>query len=297
MALSGIRAWVTQWVTNFLTRPIGHYEQHYRTDVDVLKRHIKKGDVLLVEGEQRVSSVIKYLSQSSWSHAAIYVGDELVKRGGALRELAIEHFGEEADHLVVEALMDGVVASPLVKYSEHNLRLCRPHRLRGGHLRQLLDETVASIGMRYDLRNILDLAGYLLVVSLMPGRHRRDALRFGSGYSGDVICTSLIGRLFHGVGFPVLPEVIEKEEPPSRKGWRLPGSRRRARSSAVFRRRDPTLLMPRDFDLSPYFEVVKFNVICTGSFDYARIEWDEGEPGPATDAAPEGRRGDRVASG
>jgi hypothetical protein len=37
--------------------------------------------------------------------------------------------------------------------------------------------------------------------------------------------------------------------------------------------RHPTLLTPRDFDLSPYFEVVKFNVIASGAFDYERIHW------------------------
>ena len=290
MAVFGLRAWLTRRVTHFLSQPIGHYEQHYQTDVAQLKRHIRKGDILLVEGDQRVSSLIKYLTQSSWSHAALYVGDELVKRGGALRELAIEHFGDEAEHLVVEALMDGVVASPLVKYAEHNTRLCRPHRLRGVHLRELLDETVASIGMRYDLRNILDLAVHLMVVSVLPGRYRRDALRFGSGYSGEVICTSLIGRIFHRVGFPVLPEVIFSGEAPRR---RILSFRRRSHRGAIFRRRDPTLLMPRDFDLSPYFEVVKFNVVCDGGFDYSRIRWDD-EPVKGTAAEPPD---DQAASG
>ena len=38
------------------------------------------------------------------------------------------------------------------------------------------------------------------------------------------------------------------------------------------------MLAPRDFDLSPYFEVVKFNVIREGTFDYQRIRWAEDEP-------------------
>jgi hypothetical protein len=38
--------------------------------------------------------------------------------------------------------------------------------------------------------------------------------------------------------------------------------------------RHPTLLTPADFDLSPYFEVVKFNVIADGDFDYRRIRWE-----------------------
>ena len=39
--------------------------------------------------------------------------------------------------------------------------------------------------------------------------------------------------------------------------------------------RHPTLLTPRDFDLSPYFEIVKFNVVADGRFDYQRIQWAE----------------------
>ena len=33
--------------------------------------------------------------------------------------------------------------------------------------------------------------------------------------------------------------------------------------------------MPRDFDVSPFFEVVKWNVVAQRGFDYARIEWEE----------------------
>jgi hypothetical protein len=45
--------------------------------------------------------------------------------------------------------------------------------------------------------------------------------------------------------------------------------------TGIFRMRHPTLLTPRDFDLSPYFEIVKFNVVVDGFFDYQRIQWAE----------------------
>ena len=35
----------------------------------------------------------------------------------------------------------------------------------------------------------------------------------------------------------------------------------------------PSLVTPRDFDLSPYFEVIKFNLIAGARFDYRRIVW------------------------
>jgi hypothetical protein len=43
--------------------------------------------------------------------------------------------------------------------------------------------------------------------------------------------------------------------------------------TGLFRMRHPTLLTPRDFDLSPYFEAVSFNVIAEGNFDYELIQW------------------------
>lgn len=273
-----LREWLTARIIHFLNQPVGHYEQHHPNDVERLARHIRKGDVLLVEGHQRVSAIIKYLTHSSWSHAALYVGDELIQRGGPLRDLALEHFGAEAAMLVVEALPEGVVASPLSKYSDHNVRICRPHRLRPDHLAQVIDEGVASIGLRYDLVNVAELALYLLRISLLPVRFRRRALRLGSGLSGQVICTSLIGQIFQNVGFPVLPQMSRAPSPPQessdRSLWQRIG-RPPVRYGGVYRRRHPTLLMPRDFDLSPFFEIVKFNVIAEKGFDYARIEWED----------------------
>ena len=271
-----LRARLLARVTAFLTRPIGHYERYTHNDLALLKRHARKGDVLLVEGDQRVSAIIKTLTHSSWSHAAIYVGDELLRRDDALRERTLAAHGDEAQHMVVEALMDGVVAAPLAKYTDYNVRLCRPHRLRTVHLRAVLDEAIEAIGFRYDLRNVVELALHLLSVALMPGRWRRDALRFGSGAARQVICTSLIGRLFHHVGFPVLPSRVswDDEPRPALPPRRWP-FRNRPRYEGLYRRRHPTLLMPRDFDLSPYFEIVKFNVTKQRGFDYERIAWAE----------------------
>lgn len=272
-----LREWLTARLIHFLNQPVGHYEQHHPNDLALLARHIRRGDVLLVEGHQRVSAIIKYLTHSSWSHAALYVGDELLRRGGPLRELAIEHFGEEAESLVVEALTEGVVASPLSKYIDHNVRVCRPHRLRPAHRSRVIDGAVASIGLRYDLQNVTQLALYLARVSLLPVRYRRRALRFGSGSGGLVICTSLLGRLFQDVGFPVLPSVAHRAAPgePQKPDLMARLGLRSEPYAAVYRRRHPTLLMPRDFDLSPFFEVVKFNVVAERTFDYERIEWEE----------------------
>jgi len=284
-----MRRWITERIERFLTKPVGTYDLRVGNDFERLRGHIRKGDVLLVEGDQRVSAVIKYLSQSSWSHAALYVGDELVRRGGELSETALEHFGADARNVLVEAVVEGgVVASPISKYAHLNVRLCRPHRLRKEDLKAVLDDAVASLGWGYDQRNITDLAFHLLRVGMLPRSRQLEAFTLGSGLGSSVICTSLLGGLFHNVNYPVLPRVVSSEsavapERPPRL-WRR--SRRSSRSpyAGVFHRRHPTLLTPRDFDLSPFFEIVKFNVIEEGSFDYRRIDWaDRNEPGTGGD--------------
>jgi hypothetical protein len=286
----GIRRWLTNRIVDFLTEPLDYYERRSWNDPAALRRHIRKGDVVLVEGDSRVSAIIKYLTQSSWSHSALYIGDELVQRGGPAAERARATLGDRASELLVEALPEGVLATPLSKYVDYNIRVMRPHRLRPDHLKVIIDDAVAAIGWRYDLRNVVDLARYLIPVRLVPDRLRRAALHFGSGAPTEVICSSLIGQLFQKVRFPILPTVEFPD-----------GARRRAQPrrgslvrrvfgydsgdyTGLFRMRHPTLLTPRDFDLSPYFEVVKFNAIAGGSFDYQNIRWAGETPAPAPSA-------------
>jgi len=276
-----LRDWLTERLVRFLTQPLSRYERRYWNDLGALRRHIRKGDVLLVEGDQRVSALIKYLTQSCWSHAVFYIGDELVRRGGVEAQRAIQNFGEEAEHLIVEALMEGVLVSPLSKYIDYNIRLVRPHRLRPEHRKILLDEAVAAIGWKYDLKNITDLCVHLFPFTFLPGRFRRRTPRFGSDVPTQVICSSLLGQLFHHVRFPVIPimnfpdEVSAVEVEPEGPGWRRLLRRRPRTQYGVFRTRHPSLLTPADFDLSPYFEVIKFNVIADKNFEYQAMTWAE----------------------
>ena len=280
----GLRGRLVSILVDLLTKPLSHYERRGWNDPDALKRNARKGDVVLVEGDQRISAVIRYLTQSSWSHAALYVGDELLHRDEHLREEALACFGGEARHMLIEALLDGVVASPLSKYFDLNIRVCRPHNLKPHDLKKVLDDAVRSLGWRYDLRNIWDLLRYLLPVSLVPARLRHTALHFGSGTPTEVICSSHIGRLFHEVGFPVAPHVefpqgVDAASVRRNGLLRLVFGYDSAQYTGLFHKRHPRLLTPRDFDLSPYFEIVKFNAIADRRFDYARIQWaDETEP-------------------
>ena len=276
-----LRRAITRQFTVLLTKPLKNYTPRFPNDLNELKRHVRKGDILLVEGEQRVSEVIKYLTQSSWSHSALYIGDELVRRNHPQLGQLRASYGDEVNHLIVEALVEtGVIVSPLSKYINFNIRVCRPHHLRKEHLQGILDDLISQLGLLYDMQNVFDLARYFLPVSLVPRRFRRKALQFGSGLPTQVICSSMLAAAFDKVGFPIIPELVaQRMDEAARRTWlhRLLLRSTDPQARLVFRRRHHTLVTPRDFDLSPYFEVVKFNVVESRRFDYSQIVWDERE--------------------
>ncbi|HVN27353.1 MAG TPA: YiiX/YebB-like N1pC/P60 family cysteine hydrolase, partial [Candidatus Binataceae bacterium] len=250
-------------------------------DMAQLRRTVRKCDVILVEGNERISECIKYLTQSSWSHSVLYVGDEPIKRNPAKRAEFIEQYGTDADFLVVEALVEsGVVLTPLSKYRDFNIRVCRPYNLSAGDLHEVIDEALRHVGDVYDIRNVIDLARYFFPVSLVPRRFRRQALQFGSGEPTRVICSSLLAECFDRVGFPIVPRFAQPPDPsampPRRILWRA-RPRPDSHPYGIMKRVSPTLVTPRDFDLSPYFEIVKFNVIENLRFDYRKILWADDE--------------------
>jgi hypothetical protein len=79
------------------------------------------------------------------------------------------------------------------------------------------------------------------------------------------------------VRFPILPVSVRRKPQTTRERLRqqLLGRPTRRAYSGLLRARHPTLCVPRDFDLSPYFEIVKFNTREIADFDYKRLEWEE----------------------
>ena len=109
-------------LAHYLEKPAAGYEPFTPSDPEALRATLRPGDVLLVEGNNNISGVIKYLTQSTWSHAALYVG-----RIGD-RETA----DGEPLALVEAEIGQGVVGSPLSKYFRYHTRICRPVGLTPG---------------------------------------------------------------------------------------------------------------------------------------------------------------------
>ena len=276
----GLYKRIIDLIVKILVKEHRGYHHRFPHDLEKLQAALKPGDVLLVEGSQRISEVIKYLTQSSWSHAALYVGDSLVKRGGQRAvDLKTKH-GEETEFLLVEATVEeGVAEAPLSKYLNHNIRICRPINLRPGDLNTVLDTVMAQIGDEYNVGHVIDLLRYFFPVTLI-GRWRRAALAHAGSATKEVICSSQIAMAFQKVRYPIQPAIDVSQDRSaisSRLPRWLPFGKRQVRNNVfntgIFTPCDPNTVTPRDFDLSPYFQVVKIAVDNKQEFDYKKMNW------------------------
>ncbi len=232
------------------------YEPWTPPDPARLARLLQPGDVLLVEGNQKISAAIKYLTQSTWSHAALYVGDALPE----------PEDGSERPTLVEVEVEDGCIAAPLSKYAKFNTRICRPIGLTPEDRAAVVDYMVQRIGLKYDMRNLIDLLRYLFPFPPVPVRWRRRMLALGSGDPTRAICSTLIAQAFQEVRYPILPRVERAAQ-----GESHPESEYSA--AEIMHIRHYSLFTPRDFDISPYFEVIKPTIAL--GFDYKSLEWHE----------------------
>jgi len=252
---------IGRWLATRLQEESSGYQPYTPSDPETLRRTLQPGDILLVEGNQKISAAIKYLTQSTWSHAALYVGDTLPDPGD----------GRDRPRLIEVNLGEGCVAVPLSKYQTYNTRICRPSGMTPEDRDAVVRFMTERLGLRYDMKHIFDLLRYFLPTPPVPIRWRRRMIAFGSGDPTRAICSSMIAEAYEQVRYPILPEIT-----------RAPG-RASAQSSysrqEILHIRHHSLYTPRDFDLSPYFEIVKPTLVY--GFDYKAVRW----AGPAMEAA------------
>lgn len=231
----------------FVTRQRHAHGTSRPTPLEKLRACLEPGDVLLVEGHSRASTAIKYLTQSTWSHAALYVG--------ALP-------GRPDHHFVEADLVEGVRSVGFSEFETFHTRICRPVSLSDADRAKLCKAVVDRLGHRYDLRNVIDLVRYLLPTLPIPARFRRRMIRFGSGDPTRAICSTLIAEAFNAIGYPILPDV----ECESAATKTCPHCTRE-----VLHVRHHSLYAPRDFDVSPYFRIVKPTL--DSGFDFRALTW------------------------
>ncbi|HEY6985721.1 MAG TPA: YiiX/YebB-like N1pC/P60 family cysteine hydrolase [Rhodanobacteraceae bacterium] len=249
-----------RWIGRALARYLSEPREGARVTTsrpDLLAATLRRGDVLLVEGTSRFASAIRYITQSTWSHAALCVGDTLGLSGDG-----------ETIQFVEADINDGVRVMPLSHYVHWHTRICRPVGLTEPEIEALIRYAAEQIGNQYDVRNVFDLARYLIRTPPVPDKYKRRLLSLGSGDPTRAICSSLIAAAFASVRYPVLPDV---------EIARAKGAAGKDQVREILHIRDSSLYAPRDFDVSPYFRIVKPSL--QAGFDPHKLDWAPADPG------------------
>jgi hypothetical protein len=230
-------------------------------DFNRLKYEVRPGDVILVEGRSRVSKVIRSITQSPWTHSALYIGRLHDIEDHSLRKIVMQHMKKRENiRLIIEGMAgQGMIVSPLSTYRRHHIRICRPIGLSPNDAELVVAYAIRTLGKPYNVRHLLDLARFLLPWSLLPRRWGSSLFHNATGDPDSAICSSMIAEAFTSVKFPILPFIKVDDQS---QGFELI-------------HRNPHLFTPKDFDYSPYFEIIKYPI-----FDpnqplpyYRRLPW------------------------
>ena len=108
--------WLSRRLAAYLSKEVTRHSTRTST-WEAMVNTLEPGDVLLVEGNTRISVAIKYLTQSTWSHATLYLGPDA--------GLGTSDDGEA--HVLIEADLEaGIRPLPLSFYRNTHTRICRP---------------------------------------------------------------------------------------------------------------------------------------------------------------------------
>lgn len=252
---------ISTTITNWLTSNVEPQPQDLLYSFDHVCFNLKPCDVILVDGRTRVSQVIKTITQSHWSHAALYIGRIQDIQSFELKKTLQQFFtGPEDIPLLIESQMGaGVIIVPIDKYRYENIRICRPTGLSKIDNDRVISFCAKKLGLTYDVRQILDLARFMFPWDYMPKQWRTSLFQHNAGEPTKASCSRLLADAFTSVRYPVLPEIIIDYD-----------------NQIELVPRNTRLFTPNDFDDSPFFDILKFPRFDLADVAlYQKLKWRE----------------------
>ncbi|KTD00587.1 YiiX/YebB-like N1pC/P60 family cysteine hydrolase [Fluoribacter gormanii] len=229
----------------FLSKEDKVTKRTYLYDFEQLTQEIRPGDVLLVESHTRMGNIIRLISESTWTHAALYIGRLEDIANPSLRE-AVQKQTKNLDskQLIIESMLgEGTRISSVDEYKNEHIRILRPSALLPEDREKVIAAAINKIGKNYSLRHLFDLARFIFPWSFFPRRWRSSLFQHNMLQPTEDICSSMIANVFQSVNYPILP-LIQK----NKTGYEII-------------HRNPRLYTPSDFDLSPFFDVIKYPIL------------------------------------
>lgn len=252
--LNWLQRKLVKYLSTDLKTPQGHL-----CDFDRALHEIKPADVILVAGTTRMSKIIRNISQSPWTHAALYIGRLHDIEDARIREYIQHHYqGSPKDQLVIESYPGtGTAVANIYQYNNDHIRICRPSGLDYRDAQTVIKFAVEHIGHDYNLRHIFDLARFYLGSIFIPSKWQSMLFNYKPNQTTRDVCSVMIADAFAAINFPILPLIREDEK-----------------HNIEFIRRNPWLCAPCDFDYSPYFEIIKYPMLASSAnAPYKNMPW------------------------
>lgn len=231
------------------------------TNFDRCRYELRPGDVVLVEGRSNVAEIIKTITQSMWTHSFLFLGRLHDIDDPYLRDRIQKYRHCSPDEqLIVEAILgQGIIISSIENYSGEHLRICRPRGITRADSQAVTKYAIKQLGTDYNVRQIMDLARFMFPYWFLPKRWRSTLFEHKAGRPTKTVCSTMMAEAFAKVRFPVFPVLHQDKS----------GKLKMLRSNSK-------LITPKDFDHSPYFDVIKYPVL---DFDelgvYRKLPWDQ----------------------
>lgn len=257
--------WLATWLMKHLDPWLTRNDpprRAYLCDFDRICYELRPGDVLLIEGRNRVSRLIQTVTLSPWSHAALYIGRLHDVEDASFRQFIKHHYPQAGNRqLLIESMLGkGTFVRELTHYRDDHMRICRPQGLSHQDAQGVINYAIQHIGMEYSLHHALDLARFLFPWSILPRRWRSSLFQHHALKPTEEICSSMIASAFASVRFPVLPLVRKNKE-----------------HALELIHRNPRLFTPSDFDYSPYFAIIKYPIFdLQAPSHYRDLPWQPG---------------------
>ena len=235
--------------------------RNYLCDFSRAQKKLQPADIVLVEGRSRISRIIRRLTHSTWTHSALFIGCIDDYEGTTIHELLKQnHSGSYQEPLLIESVAGkGTILSPLKNYENDHIRICRPNGLRYGDIKKVIEYAAEHIGYTYDIRHIFDFWRFYLRSIFIPTHWQSKLFYTKPKQTEKEICSLLIGNAFRQIKFPILPLVKSDDE-----------------NTVVFIEHHTKMLVPSDFDYSPYFDIIKYPIVPdTEKANYKQFPWSE----------------------
>ncbi len=97
----------------------------------------------------------------------MYIGKAWIDPDSKQKDSYLKRYGKDANHMLIETFSgEGVIASPLIKYKDYNIRICRPYGIVESDLRRVIEQV---IGKRMNIEGFLKQPGRGFGCGFIPG--------------------------------------------------------------------------------------------------------------------------------